>query len=193
MEQSGKVHRCYLLPREGGQSAPNLAVRTQKWKTKKIARRGESFRAGTCARRFPNLASQKGLAQDAQSSYWRVPHWIEWGMMTYALAMNRICSGGIVMGHADLLCMCLPLLSLPRGRLWGGESYSAKSWARIRHSPVVQALFQRELLQRELSPRLPKLRPPRHGSQSFSAALFQRRFCTNFRTCAKMPFGSGRE
>ena len=110
MEQSGKVHRCYLLPREGGQSAPNLAVRIQKWKTKKIARRGESFRAGTCARRFPNLASQKGLAQDAQSSYWRVPHWIEWGMMTYALAMNRICSGGIVMGHADLLCMCLSLV-----------------------------------------------------------------------------------
>ena len=187
------MHRCYLLPREGGQSAPNLANRTQKWKTKKIAGRGESFRAGTCARRFPNLASQKGLAQDAQSSYWRVPHWIEWGMMTYALAMNRICSGGIVMGHADLLCMCLPLLSLPRGRLWGGASYSAKRRARIRHSPVVQALFQRELLQRELSPRLPKLRVPRHGSQSFSAALFQRRFCTNFRTCAKMPFGSGRE
>ena len=26
VQQSGKVHRCYLLPREGGQSAPNLAA-----------------------------------------------------------------------------------------------------------------------------------------------------------------------
>ena len=91
------------------------------------------------------------------------------------------------------LAMYVSSLSLLRGRLWGGASYSANSWARIRHSPVVQALFQRELLQRELSPPLQKLRHPRHGSQSFSAALYQRRFCTNSRTCAKMPFGSGRE
>ena len=26
VQQSGKVHRCYLLPREGVQSAPNLAA-----------------------------------------------------------------------------------------------------------------------------------------------------------------------
>ena len=29
VQQSGKVHRCYMLPRGGGQSAPSLAVRTQ--------------------------------------------------------------------------------------------------------------------------------------------------------------------
>ena len=33
VQQSGKVHRCYLLPREGGQSAPNLAVRIQNRRT----------------------------------------------------------------------------------------------------------------------------------------------------------------
>ena len=55
-------------------------------------------------------------------------------MMTYALAMNRICTGGIGMGPFDLLCMCFSLVSREvaseedRG---AGACCSAQSWAVI--------------------------------------------------------------
>ena len=41
-------------------------------------------------------------------------------MMTYAFAMNRICTGGIGMGRFDLLCVCV-FLSFPRGGLRGRQ------------------------------------------------------------------------
>ena len=39
VEQTGNVHRCYLWPREGWQSAPNLAVRIQNRRTLGAKRR----------------------------------------------------------------------------------------------------------------------------------------------------------
>ena len=59
VQQSGKVHRCYLLPKEGGQSAPNLAAAVT---AELLLQQGRALTAGALSA-SPCLAATIGTAE----------------------------------------------------------------------------------------------------------------------------------